>query len=621
MKKRLTSIILCILLMTLQILTAGNVVFAEGELAVTTEVTGMVTSFNGVPFVSAMGSYSIKYNVKNTSQFDIKDVQILEKGPGSNDFTPVKMNNNAKLKAGEALSQSGSTFYGEPASNPNAVEYRIQYVVQLEEGEQKPLEMVGHTNVHVIEADFNVTYTSQAQSPVFKGQQVKLEAVVQSISNVTLNNLTIFDNDLGEEIGFIDVLAPGERVAVEKTLPIEKSTTGNLVIIYDDPLGLGNPIQKNVKTNLEIQVRDEEPVSSIELSGKTDKSKVPGSSNVVFELIVKNTGNTVLRELKCLDWNGKEFHTHDILQPGEEVKATYKGEVKPDTEYELLVQARVDNSNQLIKSTWSATLEKLNPQVEIQRTVSVDQIQAGQPFTLKYIVRNIGNVDLKDIVVEETFFGEITRLDSIPAGGEAEFTKDLVLDKNEYSKTILTARDAETEKEYSYESAEMEFAIGETNEDTPKQALSILLQTEQESLNKPGKVELKCIVANTGQEPLFNLVFTLLDRDMAIGNISMLEPGEDTTISIPAFRVEETETFVVEANGIGDDQQKFTAKSEPLTIEVAESGLSGQFSILRVILIVVILICVLIIGVLAYTLRGSFRFPFRRKKKNSTRNS
>jgi len=77
----------------------------------------------------------------------------------------------------------------------------------------------------------------------------------------------------------------------------------------------------------------------------------------------------------------------------------------------------------------------------------------------------------------------------------------------------------------------------------------------------------------------------------------------------------------VEANGLGGDQQKFTAKSQPLTIEVAESGLSGKFSILRVILIVVILICVLIIGVLVYTLRGSLRFPFRRKKNKTTRSS
>lgn len=620
MKKRLTSVLLCMLLITLQILSAGSAVLAQGEIEVTTGVTGMVTSINGMPFVSAMGAYSINYNIKNNSQTEIHVIEILEKASGSNETKSVKI--NTRLQPGESLpTRQGNTFYGGPDVNPNVVEYQVKYTVQKEEGEQEQLMTGQPVYVHVIEAEFNVTYTSQAQSPVFKGEQVKLQAVVQAISNVTLYNLTVFDNDLGEEIGFIDVLAPGAAATVEKTLPIERSTTGNLVIIYDDPLGLGNPVQKNVKTSLELQVRDEEPVSSVELSGKADKSKIPGATNVAFELLVKNTGNTILRELKCLDWNGKEFFTYDALQPGEEVKAAFTGEVKPDTEYELQVQARVENSNQLIKSTWSAVLEKLNPQVEIHRTVSVDRIQAGQPFVLNYVVRNIGNVDLKDIIVTETSFGEITRLDHLPAGGEAEFTKELVLDKNEYSKTILTARDAETDKEYSYESSEMEFAIGGSVEDTPGQALSILLQSDKESLTKPGKVELECIVVNTGQEPLYNLVLTLLDRDMTIGSLSVLEPGEDKTFTIPAVLVEETETFVVEANGLGGDQQKFTAKSQPLTIEVAESGLSGKFSILRVILIVVILICVLIIGVLVYTLRGSLRFPFRRKKNKTTRSS
>ncbi len=102
---------------------------------------------------------------------------------------------------------------------------------------------------------------------------------------------------------------------------------------------------------------------------------------------------------------------------------------------------------------------------------------------------------------------------------------------------------------------------------------------------------------------------------MVIVNNLTLEAGEEKTIPAPALRVEETETFVVEANGLGADQQKFTVKSQPLTITFSESGLSGQFNVLRLILIVIILLSIFVIGVLVYTLSGSPKFPFKRKKK------
>jgi hypothetical protein len=617
MKKRLTGILLCILIIALQFFTSVNTVFAEEGLAVSTKITGMTADINGMAYVLPKGTFNISYNITNNSGYDIKDIEILEEGPGGASPKPVKI--SGSLKPGEPLPYTGNSFKADPDTTPNTVAYSIQYTNQ--QGEQ--IQQKGYTSVHVIEVDFDVEYTSNVQGTVFKGEQAVLQAEVESLSNITLYNLTVVDTDLNVEIGTIKVLESGKKATVKATVPIDKPTRGNLAIFYDYTMGLAQSLQKNIKTNLEILVSDEEPVSSLEVSGKTDKTRIPGSTDVVFELILKNTGNTVLRELKCLDWNGKEFHTGDALQPGGEIKVTYTAEVMPDTDYVLQVQARVDNSNQLIKTTWSARLEKLTPQVEIQRTISADGIQAGQPFVLNYIVRNTGNVDLIDVIIEESAFGEIIRLDSIPSGQDVEFSKELVLEQDTYSKTTLTARDAETQKEYSYESSEMEFKIGGPAEDLPRQALSILLRTEQESLNRPGKVEMECIVKNTGQEPLYNLVLTLMDRDMVIDNISILEPGEDKTILIPAFRLEKTETFVVEANGIGADGEKFTAKSQPLTIEIAESGLSGKFNILRVVLIIIILLCVLVIGVLVYTLRGSgsFRFPFRRKKKRPTQGS
>lgn len=613
MKKRLTSIFLCLILISLQLFSAGNVAHAEGELEVTPVVSGIVTTINEQTFVSPMSPFSISYQLDNTSENEITIIEIWENGELSRNFVTEGV--ELKIPSGGSLSQPpiGKTFYGDLDNSPSQVEYSVVYKVP---GDEKPHKVTGRTKlIHVVDVDFNVNYTADSQGPVFKGDQLTLQAEVQAISNVPLYNLKVFDRDLELEIGTIDVLNPGKKASVQKTIPLEKTTSGTLIITYDDPVGYDTSLEMTINTDLKIEVKDEEPVSSLSVSGKTSMNKIPGETSVDFELLIKNTGNTTLTELKFMDWDEKEFHTHAALQPGEEITVAYKADLEPEKNYELMVQARVEKSNQLIKSTWSTSLEKLEPKVEIQRSVSTDKIEAGVPFTLEYVLKNTGNVDLTDIKISESHFGEINHIEVLEAGQEIEFSKELELDEKVSSKTILTALDAETKKEYSYESSDMEFAVVGSTDDLPKQALSIVLQSDVDTLTKPGTVKLECTIKNTGQEPISSLVLTLMDRNMVIDNNLSLEPDEEKTILIPALRVEETETFFVEANGLGADQQKFTAKSQPLTITFSQGGLSGQFSILRVILIVIILLCIFVIGVLIYTLKGSPKFPFRRKKK------
>ncbi len=611
MKKRLTSIFLCILLISLQLFTTGNVAHAEGELKVTPVISGMVTTINDQTFVSPMSPFSISYQLENASENEIIIIEIWENRQISRNYANEGI--ELKIPSGGSLSQPqiGKTFYGELETSPTQVEFTIVYKVP---GIEEPQKATGRSAyIHVAEVDFAVDYTSDTTGPIFKGDQVTLKADVLSISNVPLRNLKVFDKDLELEIGTIDVLNPGKKATVQRTIPLEKTTSGTLIITYDDPVGYDTSLDKTVSTDLRVEVKDEEPVSSLNVTGKTSMNKIPGETPVDFELLIKNTGNTSLTELKFMDWEAKEFHTHAALLPGEEITVAYKANLEPGKNYELLVQARVENSNQLIKSTWSTKLDKLEPKVEIQRSISTEKIESGVPFTLKYVIRNTGNVDLTDVKISESHFGEVTLIELLEAGQEVEFSKEVELEEKTTSKVILIALDSETKKEYSYESSDMEFEVTGAAEELPKQALSIILKSDVDTLSRAGNVKMEAIVKNTGQEALSSLVLTLMDRNIVINNNLTLQPGEEKTIPLPALRVEETETFIVEANGLGADQQKFTAKSQPLTITFAESGLSGQFSVLRVILI--ILLSIFVIGVLVYTLSGSPKFPFRRKKK------
>ncbi len=611
MKKRIYSLLICIILLAVQLFAGPAAVYADGDVKISSEVSGMVSIVDGKTFVPPMGIFNAYYEIENNSSSKITIVSVVERLQGINEEYPLSIADNIEIKPGETLSFPGRSFDAELAINPNVINCRVFYTAKG--SDQQIYEVATTTSVNVINVDMDVTYTSDLQGPVFKGDQAALKVEVESRSNLTLYNLNVIDRDLGQQIGYIDVLAPGQIKSVEATIPLENTTKGDITIEYDDPMGLGEKFQKHFDTDLEIEVRQEAPVSSLTISSKPEKNLIPGQASVKLELKIKNTGNTVLKQLECIDWEGKVFHTHDQLLPDEEITVVYTATVKPDTAYQIQAQAKVEDSNQLIKSSDTVQLAKLNPMVEIQRRIVPETIEAGKPFVIEYLVRNTGNVDLVDVVVEEPSFGEIVRFDLIPAGSEVEFkSKELTITKEEVSRTILNAKEAEMETGYNYEASELVIAFGDSK---PRQELSIVLIADKNRLNKPGTVEMECIIKNTGQEALYNLVLTLLDREMVIDNISVLESGEEKVIKITPFYIEESETFLVEANGIGVDQVKFTAKSEDLTIQVEKGGSSGRDTLLRVVLIIIILLCILIVGVLVYLLKGSgkIRFSYRRK--------
>ena len=71
MRKRIISILLCLLIITLQFITTGNTVFAAGELGVSTWAeSDTAATINNTIYVSPMGFFSIRYDLQNTSEYE-----------------------------------------------------------------------------------------------------------------------------------------------------------------------------------------------------------------------------------------------------------------------------------------------------------------------------------------------------------------------------------------------------------------------------------------------------------------------------------------------------------------------------------------------------------------------
>jgi len=613
-RKRMISLLLCMIFFVVSFSAVTGTVHADGDVVVSAEITGNISNAGGKLFISPSGTCRGAYLVQNKSAQGIRIVSAVESVPGG-DFS-IDLGGK-EIGPGESLSFSGRNFTAEAGKDTGNITCRIRYAGAEDQQEQ---EATGQASFLTINDSMNVTYSSSQQGPVFKGEQTALKVEVQSGANVTLKNLSVMDSDLGKTLGTINALAPGERKAVETTVPLDKETNGNIIIEYDDPLGSGGKLRKTFDTGLKIPIKQEAPVSSLNIAGKPNKKLIPGpgKESVTFKLKIKNTGNTALKNLECLDWNQKVFYTLEQLLPGEETSASFTGTVKPDKTYHLTAQARVEDTNQLIQSSCDVHMDRLQPQVEIERFVVPENITAGEPFVLEYVIRNTGNVDLKDVVLEEPDFGEIDTFEQIEAGQEVHTDKELTIEKDAVSRATLRAKDAVTNENYSYEASELELLIGGGE---LSQNLSVRLTSKKTPLSKSGTVELKCVIENTGTEPLYNLVLTLMDRRMVIDNLSVLNPGEKKTIPVTTFRVEKTEDFFMEVNGTDEDGEKFTVKSEPLTVKVKKGGLSGKGTLLWVVLVVVVLVCVLIIGALVYLTKGSGKFPLLSRKKHKATES
>ena len=615
MRKRMISLLLCMILFVVSFSAVAGTVHADGDVAVSAEITGNISSIDGKLFISPGGTCRGAYLIQNKSAQGIRILSAVESVPGG-DFS-INLGGKEEIGPGENLSLYGRNFSADAAGGTGNITCHIRYAGAEDRQEQ---EAEGKAPFYAINDSMSAAYSSSQKGPVFKGEQAAMKVEVQSGANVTLKNLTITDSDLGKTLGTISALAPGERKTVETTVSLDKAINGNIVIEYDDPLGSGGKLRQTFDTGLKIAIKQEAPVSSLSITGKTNKKLIPGpgKESVTVKLKIKNTGNTTLKNLECLDWNQKVFYTLEQLLPGEETSASFAGTVKPDKTYQLTAQARVEDTNQLIQSSCDVHMDRLQPQVEIERSVLPENITAGEPFTLEYVIRNTGNVDLKDVVLEEPDFGEIDTFEQIEAGQEVHTDKELTIEKDAVSRATLRAKDAVTNENYSYEASELELLIGGGE---LSQNLSVRLTSKKTSLSKSGTVELKCVIENTGTEPLYNLVLTLMDRRMVIDNLSVLNPGEKKTIPVTTFRVEKTEDFFMEVNGTDENGQKFTVKSEPLTIKVGKGGLSGKGTLLRVVLIVVVLVCVLIIGALVYLAKGSGKFSFLHRKKHKTTGS
>jgi hypothetical protein len=355
--------------------------------------------------------------------------------------------------------------------------------------------------------------------------------------------------------------------------------------------------------------------TGISIETVPDISAIPGEATINVALVIKNIGNTRLKNIKVTDWNGEVVYSSPgPLTPADEITRNLTLKVKPDTTYKFRAEAEADEGTTAVGDS-QFILSKLDPRIEILRDIPTG-IVAGKPFTIEYTIKNIGNVDIRNILVEEPEMGEVATINELLSGEELVKTVEFTVNDNVVSKTKLKALISDSGSEYEYSASDIVINV---QPDGVKHQIAMVLHANTETLDEPGTISLECIVKNTGTEALNNLRFVLLNKDMTremgIVELNLLEPGEEKRLAIPSFRLEETEDFYIRVDGYDSENAKFTAESDTLTITVVNPGKSRNPNVLRTILIIIALLCLIIIGILVYMSRDSIKKWFNKIRK------
>ncbi len=586
MKKKLVCILIAI--MFVSILSVPFEASAQGKIDVSADTKGS----------------KMEYSIKNKTESDIDEIQIDEilkdKGGSVVDSSSIS---GGRIAAGDKAKLVGKPY------NSFMGDFNLEYNVRCKMSGSNVLEEIasGSKKLNLSDVRISVSYSAQPADRVQKGSSVTYTAELTSKSNIPIYNIVVIDSVHGE-LGVIDVLEPEQKKTVSKNFNLSQSVESHVILKFDDPFGVRGGIEQPLyNTKIGVNVTEEVPEPKISIDVKPNKTAIKGSTDVAFNIDVQNTGNVALHNIELTDWDGKLISRNVKLQPGDSYSVQFTGKVEPEKSYEISCIASAEGTDKGAKASYTVKLSKLDPSVEIDRRIVPDSYKIGDTIKLEYIVRNTGNVGLKDIVLEESEWKEksIGKLDSLDPGEEKVISIKIDLTAPIVSKVILKGYDKVAGEEYKYEAPSL--AIGGKEGEASK--LDIRLKADPERLDKPGSIILECRLSNKGNGSLKNVEVSIEERGIVLGSLLELPAGSEETMKSMPIDVEETETFRVVVKGINSAGNKVEFTSSPLTVEVGgqkkqdDTG-DGRRAILKTVMVVITLLIIFVAGTLIYVVKN-----------------
>lgn len=561
------------------------------------------------PKVAPMEEFFATHTISNYTGTDII-IRVTEWLEGASGFFVSE----ETIMAGQKLQLRGRTFSAIHGVGRHVLRYRVE--IRTIDAHEAWVELLSDSHVvdAFIDTGISVSYKTRNGDTAFKGESVEFIAEIRSLSNVPISNIIVEDSKLGI-IGEIPLLEIGETETLTNTFVLNETTQSHIILKFRDPLTQSEIVRSFNDAPVRVEISAQLPRISMNLSAEPDKAFIPHPDEVTFDLKIKNTGDIEIRDIEVLNWSGEVFYTIERLMPGQEMFFEYKALIEPEKQYTFVARGQIGDMQQSHETTFIIDISELKPLVEITREV----IKEPQPV-LRYTIRNIGNVALVDIVLEELEVGTIARLERMEPGDTEQITDNLDLSRDRISNPILIAKEAANMTVYRYQAGEMHIRAG-LAEDNP--LVTIILNVQPNHLQVPGTVDIECIVRNEGNVALKDVEITLKGRDLIIGRLSEFKPGEQSVFELSDLEIELSQSLTVVASAEDEKGNKYVFESSPVEVSVeqrtpslglTQAAEAARGSFLRTILGIIIILAILTAGALIYVMKGSF-LPIRRKRR------
>ena len=290
----------------------------------------------------------------------------------------------------------------------------------------------------------------------------------------------------------------------------------------------------------------EEPEGGIDLLKEADAGLVLTGTEVEYTFTVTNVGGLTLYDVSVDD--DHIGHIGDIaeLAPQQSVELTAAA-VLTETTHNVATAVGVDEGQQEYSDEDDATVEVVDPSVQIVKTASPEVILAGEDVTYTYEITNTGDIPLYDLEVTDDVLGPIGTIPKLDPDESAILEVTVPVAEDTVNVGTVVGRfgdDLPVQGEVTDED--------DADVDVVDPAIEIVKSSDAppEGVPEGTLVTYFFDVTNVGDVTLYDIS---VDDDHLghVGDIAQLAPGESAQLQGSATLTESTTNTVVAS---GEDE-------------------------------------------------------------------
>jgi uncharacterized repeat protein (TIGR01451 family) len=321
-------------------------------------------------------------------------------------------------------------------------------------------------------------------------------------------------------------------------------------------------------------------VPAIQVTKDVDQPRVHPGDTVTYTIVVTNVGDTPLRLTRLTDAvNGAvpasilarcDLSTETVLAVGESTEAcTYTAVAGTDDLVNVVVVRGVDRLGEEVTDDDSATVEVLNPDITIDKTVDKPVVHAGDVLTYTLVVKNTGDTPLTVTSLEDA----VNAAPPVSLDGCGIIGSVLAAGASVTCTYTITAGTADLHNVATVVGRdELDRSVDDDDDadvDVLNPAITIVKSADQTSISgTSGPITFTYLVTNTGDAVLFNVVVSD-DILGLIGTVGRLAPGETATLTKTATVTQAAPTNVGTVTGT-DELGKRVTDDDDETIDFVE---------------------------------------------------